>query len=585
MKQINITFYRLLLFLLTVGMVSACSEKIDMGSFVPETPEYSIEGGDITIPKEGGEFTVNVKSNLPWRAKSNASWITLVEESGLGDGKITFTASRNRSVDPREGELIVWVTSDGEKRVKVVQLPSEPSDLVNHYYVKVTGNDSNDGLSWENPITLVAALDRVAPGDIVHIAEGTYVPVNRVTNGNADGDVTFEIHSNITLIGGYPSDAKEGDQPDPENHPTILSGNHQVFHTMVVTAPVEEGKSVVLRNLVITGGSAGNSSAGTLNISGHIFRRSYGGGMNVGGSHVEMYNCKVTGNESGQHAAGIYMFDGAVMKLVDCDITENKGVLDGSNGGGIFNESSTLYMTNCSVMNNTVWGVGAGVYTYSANTNTYLYLYNCTVSGNSTNAGPNTNRRGGGLYAREFTRGLIVNSTFHGNESGNGGGISLYGAAGKTSEVTLISSTVTDNYAINKAAGVETLANTTLKAYNSIVAGNRAVTNADMESAANTASLSYMVVGSQLRDGSGAAVSGVTFDAATMLGALTDNGGRTPTVMLSASSPAATMGMDVDELRQLSLDFNPPIDLDIILKDQTGVSREGKKAMGAVVPR
>jgi hypothetical protein len=91
MKQINITFYRLLLFLLTVGMVSACSEKIDMGSFVPETPEYSIEGGDITIPKEGGEFTVNVKSNLPWRAKSNASWITLVEESGLGDGKITFT--------------------------------------------------------------------------------------------------------------------------------------------------------------------------------------------------------------------------------------------------------------------------------------------------------------------------------------------------------------------------------------------------------------------------------------------------------------------------------------------------------------
>ena len=43
--------------------------------------------------------------------------------------------------------------------------------------------------------------------------------------------------------------------------------------------------------------------------------------------------------------------------------------------------------------------------------------------------------------------------------------------------------------------------------------------------------------------------------------------------------------MSSQQLEQLALEFNPPIDLDIILKDQTGVSREGKSAMGSVVPR
>ncbi|NLJ00826.1 MAG: hypothetical protein GX371_06725 [Bacteroidales bacterium] len=576
---------KLLMLAMVMGAAFSCSEDIDMGDFTPETPVYSIEEGDITIPKDGGDFILTVNSNLPWRAKTSTAWLNLTEENGLSDGSIKFTASRNRTTDQRVGEIIVWVTSDDQKSVRVVQEPSEASDLINHYHVKESGVDSNDGLSWGAPISLAEALDREVSGDVIHIAAGTYLPKNMVTGGTEQGDITFEVHSNVTLIGGYPAHADEGAAPDPSNSETILNGNGEVFHTMVITAPAEEGKSVVLENLTITGGRTGASNAGTLNIGGHTYRRSYGGGIIVGGSKVEIANCVITENESRQHAAGIYMFNGAELRMWNSDITNNKGILEASDGGGVFNESATLYMTNCNVTGNSVWGVGAGLYTFSGNTLTYLYLYNTTVAYNSTNAGPNTGRRGGGLYAREFSRVLVVNSTFYGNESGRGGGISIYGAAGKTSSVEMINSTVLDNFAYNNAAGVEVLANTTYKAYNTIIAGNRASVTPDIEMAANTTTLSHMVTGNQLLDGAGAVVSGAVFDYETMLGALTDNGGRSHTSLLSPTSPAAALGMNSQQLEQLALEFSPPIELDIILKDQTGVSREGKSAMGAVVPR
>ena len=576
----------LLLFLGTfIAYLTSCSEDLDVASFNPETPEYSFDKGEIPVPKEGGDFTVNVESNLPWRVKTSTDWITLKSESGLSDGTFVFTAARNRTVEERIGEIIVWVTSNDQKTIKVVQAPSEASDLVNHYYVKTTGTDANDGLSWATPTTLPNALDIMAPGDYIHISAGTYLPTNKVSGGNQNADITFEIHSNVTLIGGYPANAADGAVSDPENNETILSGNKEFYHTVTVTAPVEAGKKVTIQNLSIKNGLAGTSSAGTININGAVYRRSYAGGMMVGKSTVDVIGCTISNNETQQHAAGVYVFAGATVRFIDSDIINNKGILDASNGGGIFNESATVYLIGCNVTGNTVWGVGGGLYTYSADTPTYMYIYNSTIAYNSTNAGPTTTRRGGGFYVREYSRVQIVNSTFYANESGRGGGISIYGAAGKTASVDMINSTVFDNYAINNAAGVEVLANTTLKAYNSIISGNTATTDPDIQSAANTTTHSYMVTGTQLRDASGTVVNGQVFDPATMLGGFEDNGGRTKTVMLLASSPAATLGMTSALLETLASQYNPVIDLDIITKDQIGSSRSGKSAMGAVIPK
>ncbi len=302
----------LLLFLsIFLALMNACSENLDIASFDPETPEYSLEGGDVSVPKEGGDFTVNVKSNLPWRAKTSTDWITMKSESGMGgDGTFTFTAGRNRTVDERIGEIIVWVTDDEQKSIKIIQAPSEVSDLVNHYYVKTTGTDANDGLSWATPTTLSNAIDMMAPGDYIHIAAGTYIPTNKVSGGSQDADITFEIHSNVTIIGGYPANAAEGAVSDPENNETILSGDKKYYHTVTVTAPVESGNKVTIQNLSIKNGLAGASTAGTININGAVYRRSYAGGMMIGKSVVDVIGCKISENESQQHAAGIYVFAG-----------------------------------------------------------------------------------------------------------------------------------------------------------------------------------------------------------------------------------------------------------------------------------
>lgn len=573
-----IKYIEFLLFLsVFIGFMNSCSEDTDLKSFVPEIPGYSLDKGEIPVPKDGGDFTVNVKSNLPWRARTNSGWITLKSESGMKDGSFSFTAERNRTVEERTGEIIVWVTSDTQKTVKIIQAPSEAGDLVNHYYVKTTGTNTNDGLSWATATTLSNALDIMAPGDYIHIAAGTYIPTNMISGGNQDGDITFEIHSNVTLIGGYPADATDGAVSNPESNETILNGNNQYYHVVAVTAPVETGKKVSIQNLSIKNGKAGAATAGQLNINGGVYYRARGAGLIIVKSAVEVTNCKISDNEAGNMAGGVYIFSGANAIFNDTDITGNKNT---GNCGGIMIESATTRMTNCNITGNTATGVAGGIYTYSADTPTFLYLYNCTVANNSATLAAG---RGGGFYVREFSRVQIVNSTFYGNQCGSvgGGGILIYGAAGKESSVDMINSTVSGNKSTGGAAGVGVLVNTTFKAYNSIISGNDAT---DFTSAANTATLSYMAVNNQLLDASGTVVNGQVFDPVTMLGGFENNGGRTKTIMLSASSPAATSGMTPALLETLASQYSPTIDLNIINKDQIGNSRSGQSAMGAVIP-
>lgn len=95
-----------------------------------------------------------------------------------------------------------------------------------NYYVKVSGTETNDGLSWSRPTTLDKALLICKDGDSIHIAEGKYIPTREVLSDEVvtDRDRTFEISKNVALIGGYPANASNGDFPDHLLYPTILDG-------------------------------------------------------------------------------------------------------------------------------------------------------------------------------------------------------------------------------------------------------------------------------------------------------------------------------------------------------------------------
>lgn len=584
--------YRIgVLLVLLLGICFSCSKIDDLGNFNPEDPNLSLETDVIEVSKEGGEFTINVESNLPWRAKSNADWISFSSENALATGEIAFSITRNRSTNQRTAEITVWITKDYEKTIQVIQAPAEPSDLVTHFYVKATGTDESSGLSWDEATTLDKALDEVIPGDVIHIAAGTYTPTKTITGGNASnaGDRTFEIHSNISLIGGYPADATEGAVSDPTLHESILSGNTssgKVYHTVAITAPVQTGQKVVLQGLSIKYGQAANSGTGHITLNGAQYYRFYGGGLIVARSVVDIIDCEISENTTGFHAAGVFVFSDAIVRFERSTIKKNNGTHNGGNGGGIFNEAATVYIHDCDISSNTISGVGAGIYAFSSAQPTYTYIYNSTIAHNNNDAaGLNQTRRGGGFYGRERSVTVVVNSTFYGNTGGHGAGISLYGTAAAPSRLDLISTTITENKGFNNGGGIELTSNTTLHIFNSILSGNTAGNGGDIfvGSGANP-SFSSSVRGNQLLDANGAVIAGQTFDSETMLGNFTNNGGFAETVLLSSGSPSATLGMSVSQLENLGNTYTPDVPAEVITYDQNGRSRSSGAAMGAAIP-
>lgn len=584
------------LMLLLLGFCFSCSKLDDLGSFDPQTPDLSLATDVVEVTKDGGEYTINVTSNLPWRAKSNVDWITFSSENALGNGDIAFNITRNRTIDQRSAEITIWITKDYEKKIQVIQAPADLSDLVTDYYVKVSGTNDNSGLSWAEATTLAKALDEAIPGDVIHIAAGTYVPTMTITGGSASnaGDITFEIHSNIHMIGGYPTDAMDGAVSNPSLHETVLSGNAasgRVFHTVAITAPVQADQKVILEGLSIKHGQAAASGTGNISINGAPYYRFYGGGLIVARSVVDVIDCKISDNESAAHAGGVFVFSGATVRFERTEIINNKGTSTSSNGGGIFISAATVYFNECNISSNTTTGVGGGVYAFDVNNAepTYTYMYNTTVAYNNNDIGNfNQTRRGGGFYARERSVTVIVNSTFYGNVGGHGAGISVYGgtaAAPAPTKMDIINSTVTGNNALGNGGAVEMGIHTTLNVRNSILSGNTAVTNNELHvTGGGVTDFSSSVRGTQLLDENGGVVAGQSFDHTTMLGSLANNGGHTQTILLSSGSPAATLGMSTSQLESLGNTYTPVIPSEIMTNDQTGKSRSGSSAMGAAIP-
>jgi hypothetical protein len=81
----------------------------------------------VTIPAAGGEFSVDVASNVPWNySLSDDSW--LIEQSVTGQ-KITFIAEENTSIDPREVTLTATGIDHPEATGTVV-LTQSPGTVV-----------------------------------------------------------------------------------------------------------------------------------------------------------------------------------------------------------------------------------------------------------------------------------------------------------------------------------------------------------------------------------------------------------------------------------------------------------------------
>lgn len=563
--------YGIIITIIAAFAVTGCLNKEDETGFVPQTPEISFTQESVNVEKGGGEVVITLNSNLPWRIRSSASWVSCNESNGPEGGDITIKVARNRLREERTAVLTAWVTEQSYATISIIQAPAEASESIT-YHVKVDGDGLASGASWEEATTLPTALDAAGDGDVILLAAGTYTPVALISGGETEEEKTFDIHSNFTVEGGYPADAVTGAVADPANE-TILSGNlgtTQAYHVVVVSAVKNANNKVVLRNLTIRDGKGHSKNKEIYRYAGESeFDAGEGAGLCIGVSDVEMSNCTITGN-AGAYAGGCIIAYGANVIFDKC--TFNANTVTG-NGGGVWNEGDII-MYDCTVSNNRAGLACAGYYGVGGKSR----IYNSSFIGNDNAKG---GKLGGGVYLREGnSRGadaVFVNCTFADNKSGSGGAIAVYGTSAVGASAKLISCTIKGNTAAKGGGIWMNNATPTAAIYNTIISGNSSEIEygGTVQALESQVTRNTSIIGASLFGTDASAVSGWSFDAGSMMGPLDfHDGGFTKSFSLVdvAGNPAADQGMGAEALQGIAGEM-PDVETGYAGKDQNGKAR------------
>ena len=546
------TIFQYLLLTAACAALGACQDFSDDTAFTPETPELSFVETSITAEKATKDYELSIKSNLPWRIECDKDWVSFDPSYGQGDATITVTVAANRTLDERTATISAYVIKGENVTLPVTQAAASASDLATHYYVKTDGSADKDGLTWETATTLANAIDQAMNGDVIHVAAGSYVPSVPLTGMKTALDNTFEIHSNFSMIGGYPADAADG--------------------------------------FTIKNGSSQFSTVGSTTIGGVKFYQSYGAGIFIGNATVDILNCKIVDNTDIRMGA-IRVDAGAEALFDNCVVADNatKSTTTYNCGGLWADGAKLLRINNCTFSNNKASGVAPCIYVFGdTGGKTNVLISNTTISGNSVNP-EHATLNGGGIYVRENGNLVIVNSTVCGNHSGKGGGIAVYGTAAKPSKAVIVSCTIAGNttVTVGNGAGLQQAAvGGAIEVYNTLISGNTTDGAADDVAWFKDASykVANSIIGGTVYNADGMAVAGAAFDPASMLSPLGDNGGATKTcVLLGDANPARQYGMSASELKILGETLDPAFGEAVSAIDQTGASRTGKTVIGAVV--
>jgi hypothetical protein len=274
-----------------------------------------------------------------------------------------------------------------------------------------------------------------------------------------------------------------------------------------------------------------------------------GGGMYNDHSTLTVSNCILSGNSAtgNGHGGGIYN-DGdsgsATLTIADSAISANRAYA----GGGIWNAgvvgSATVTIVNSTISGNTAEGPGGAIFNDSGSGGATVTIANSTISGNSAGSA------GGGIF-NSGTLGsptvTIANSTLADNSAGDfgGGGAAIINwvAFSGNATVTIANSTFSGNSASGAGGGI---VNYSPSGGSTMLEIGSTILKAG-DSGINIVNAGGTVTsrGYNLSsdDGGGfLAAMGDQVNTDPLLGPLQDNGGATFTHALLACSPAIDQG-------------------------------------------
>ncbi len=287
-------------------------------------------------------------------------------------------------------------------------------------YVEDNATDNGNGMSWETAfINLQDALSVIdsSGGEVneIRVAEGVYKPDRDFIhhNGSDNRNTTFQLINGVVVKGGYAGFGKpEPNARNVETYQTILTGDLND----------DDGTDFVNNDEnsyhVVTG--SGTDETAVLD------------GFVITGGNAD-------GLDPNDRGGGMYNNSGSPT-LTNCTFIGNWA---DSAGGGIYNRFSAPTLTNCTFIGNSA-SHGGVIYNYYGDP----LLTNCTFSNNSAQG------NGGGMRNSVYSHPVLINCMFISNSADKGGGIY------NSSTPTLFNCTFSENSAETYGGGIYTRENT-----------------------------------------------------------------------------------------------------------------------------
>ena len=320
------------------------------------------------------------------------------------------------------------------------------SDVV--FYVNInSGDDSNDGLSWNSAFkNLQPAIDAAVTGDTIKVAAGTYLPTEKIamvydeeattvlpTN---DRHRSFLIKDAVCLLGGFPADATDAtamSNRDWIKNKTILSGDfngddgdnfaNRDENALHVVVMLNATSATRLDGFYITGGNAYDDAADVI-IDDIIVQRNCGSGIyafSEDDSSPTLTNLVIWDNQAENDGGGLYNYSigmNASPQLKNVSVISNRA---GRWGGGFYNDGmyAAPILLNVNLSGNLTTYDGGGFFCVAEKA-AAPSLENVLMAGNMA-------KTGGGAFIRaleEDASPVLTNVTICGNKaSGAGGGL------------------------------------------------------------------------------------------------------------------------------------------------------------------
>jgi hypothetical protein len=288
---------------------------------------------------------------------------------------------------------------------------------------------------------------------------------------------------------------------------------------------------------------------------------------------------------------------GSAITVSISGVTIQNGSSANSIGGGIAN-NATLNLSSCTITGNQVKGLGIGGGIANQGT---LTINECTVSNNFSSSPVQANQNKGGGLANLGGTATITNSTFYGNWVSDPSDKGAYGGAIYNQGTLLVmNSTIVGNSQkasnFSYGGGIAHLGSSqSLTLTNTIVAGNfdaGAYGCADVYGFSGFGGSNNLIGNSNCTNGIGNGVNGNQVGTAAspldpQLGALAYNGGATPTMLPSVSSPVlgagTTAGAAAADQRGFARVVNSKIDIGAVQFQGVGLAATAGTPQSATI--